>query len=197
MIYTTKYFSQKADINVRTFSTTLDKAILAESKAQNQFRNFTGDQFDIFLSHSYLDKKIIYGIYLELEELGFSVYVDWIKDPELDRTNITSRNAIKIRQRLCESKCLFYATTNNSKRSTWMPWELGFMDGKNQKVAILPMTDDNEQFQRNEYLEIYPYIEKVSKIGSKNGILRVCENDDKFNSFDNWLAGENLKKRNS
>jgi hypothetical protein len=141
-----------------------------------------------------LDKKIIYGIYLELIEFGYSVYIDWLKDPGLNRTKVTGTNARKIRQRLYESKCLFYATTNNSKRSTWMPWELGFKDGNNQRVAILPMSEDDTPFLRNEYLEIYPYIEKATVSGSSKEILWVCENAYEYNSLDNWLNGELLKK---
>jgi hypothetical protein len=100
MVYSTKYFEQIADNNLRTFSNTIETAIIAESKRQNEFSNFTGDQFDIFLSHSFLDKKIIYGIYLELTKLGYSVYIDWLKDPELNRTNVTIETADKIRERL-------------------------------------------------------------------------------------------------
>ena len=117
MIYTTKYFKQIAENNLRTFSNTIEKAILNENKTQNEWSNFTGDKFDIFLSHSYLDKKIIYGIYLELTKLGYSVYIDWLKDPALNRTKVTSETADKIRERLFQSRCLFYATTTNSKRT--------------------------------------------------------------------------------
>ena len=190
MIYSTKYFEQIADSNLRTFSNTLEKAIITESKSQNEFSNFTGDEFDIFLSHSFLDKKIIYGIYLELTKLGYSVYIDWLKDPELNRTKVTSETADKIRERLFQSKCLFYATTTNSKRSSWMPWELGFMDGNNQKVAILPMTENHEtEFSRMEYLELYPYIEKQTVSGSTEKKLWVCESAKRYTTFDRWITG--------
>ena len=45
--------------------------------------------FDIFLSHSFLDKSEVQGLYQELTDFGFTVYVDWIVDPHLDRTNVT------------------------------------------------------------------------------------------------------------
>lgn len=194
MIYSTKYFEQIADNTLRTFSSTLEKAILTENKSQNEWLNFTGDEFDIFLSHSYLDKKIIYGIYIELRNLGYSVYVDWLKDPELNRTKVTSKTASKIRERLFQSRCLFYATTTNSKRSSWMPWELGFMDGNNQRVAILPMTENHEkEFLRMEYLELYPYIEKATVSGSGVEKIWVCENSKLYTTFDKWLNGKPLE----
>ena len=43
------------------------------------------DKFDIFLSHSYDDRKIIPALKRELESLGYSVYVDWIHDKLLSR----------------------------------------------------------------------------------------------------------------
>ncbi|WP_416850670.1 hypothetical protein [Flavobacterium sp. LT1R49] len=36
----------------------------------------------------------------ELSNQGYSVYVDWIIDPELDRNNITKKSATLIRSRL-------------------------------------------------------------------------------------------------
>ena len=37
--------------------------------------------YDIFLSHSSSDAEIVAGLKLEIEDLGFSVYVDWIEGP--------------------------------------------------------------------------------------------------------------------
>ena len=49
--------------------------------------------FYIFLSHSFLDKDEVEGLYIELTNQGYSVYVDWIIDPHLDRTNVTKASA--------------------------------------------------------------------------------------------------------
>jgi len=194
MFYTTRYFEQMTESNLRTFSYTLEKAIITESKKINEWYSAAGDEFDIFLSHSYLDRKIIYGIYLELTRLGYSVYIDWLKDPELNRDEVSKESADKIRQRLFESKCLFYATTANSNHSNWMPWELRVMDGYNQKVVILPLIENHQdEFLRLEYLELYPYIEKGTIRGTEEKILWVFENKTYYTSFDNWLEGELLK----
>lgn len=97
-------------------------------------------QFDIFLSHSFSDKKLILGIWLSLEDLGYKVYVDWINDRELSRSSVTKETARVLRARMLSCKSLFYATTTSSSSSKWMPWELGFKDGHNRKAAILPVT---------------------------------------------------------
>ena len=76
----------------------------------------TTKTYDIFLSHSVRDAELILGMKGTLEDLGYSVYVDWIEDPQLDRTKVTSATADKLRQRMNSSKSLFYVTTANSPK---------------------------------------------------------------------------------
>lgn len=85
--------------------------------------------FDIFLSHSFLDKDEVEGLYIELTRMGFKVYVDWIIDPHLDRTNVTKESATIVKKRLHSSKSLLLAVSINAATSKWMPWELGYVDG--------------------------------------------------------------------
>lgn len=129
------------------------------SSAINENRRLS--YFDIFLSHSFKDKKYIYGLYLELTSKGYSVYVDWIIDPQLKRDNVTKETVNRIRQRMKQSRSLIYATSENASNSKWMPWELGFMDGNKGRCAILPITDyDDDVFEGQEFLSAYPYISK-------------------------------------
>jgi hypothetical protein len=93
--------------------------------------------FTIFLSHSYLDKTLILGITEYLEKMGYVVYVDWREDTQLSRDNVTKETAALVRTRIMQSASLFFATTDSAKDSKWMPWELGYMDGKKGKSAIL------------------------------------------------------------
>jgi hypothetical protein len=79
--------------------------------------------YDIFLSHSSKDAELILGVKGILEDLGYSVYVDWIEDPQLDRGNVTKTTADILRERMKYSKSLFYVTTDNAEKSKWMPWE--------------------------------------------------------------------------
>lgn len=43
------------------------------------------ERYDIFLSHSFDDARVVKVIKELLEEKGFKVYVDWIEDEHLDR----------------------------------------------------------------------------------------------------------------
>lgn len=96
--------------------------------------------FDVFLSHSYLDKELIVGITEGLERLGWVVYVDWREDTQLNRDKVTKETAEIVRSRIIQSKSLFFATTDGALDSRWMPWELGYMDGKKGKAAIFPVS---------------------------------------------------------
>lgn len=88
-----------------------------------------------------MDKEVVKGLYNTLTEQGFSVYVDWIVDPDLNRSFVTKESAEKIRKRMDQSRSLLYAISTNAEMSKWMPWELGYVDGiPGHKCAILPVT---------------------------------------------------------
>lgn len=173
------------------------------------------DQFDIFLSHSYQDKEIIPHLKKTLENLGFRVYVDWINDKFLSRENVDKKTAALLQKRMNQSRSLFYATSQNSKNSKWMPWELGYFDGiKNKRVAILPINKDinsSENFGGQEYLSLYHYIsinmlsrdlfhkhmfmepnylKKMKKYWDTIPKLFINESNEKFVLFEEWLEGE-------
>ena len=95
--------------------------------------------FDIFLSHAFDDKELLEGSLLLLEDLGYSVYLDWKNDPQLDRTKVTTATADTLRKRMHSCRCLFFAVTPEAKDSVWMRWELGWKDGDNSRVAVLPI----------------------------------------------------------
>lgn len=65
--------------------------------------------YDIFLSHSSKDAEVVLGVKLALEDLGHSVYVDWVEDPQLDRSKATKETARILRERMACCRCLFYA----------------------------------------------------------------------------------------
>src|SRR6266498_5013027 len=119
--------------------------------------------YDIFLSHSYEDAELIYGVKKLIEDLGLTVYVDWIEDAKLDRSKVSTATAAVLRARMRCSSSLIYAHSANSPKSKWMPWELGYFDGfKPSQVWILPLvaTSDSE-FENQEYLGLYPPVEKL------------------------------------
>lgn len=190
-------FDQKSLINRAKQKTTLTKTasvILNEDAATSQQKT----SFDIFLSHSFKDAETILGVKLTLEDMGYSVYVDWITDVGLSRHSVTKDTAELLRLRMSQSKCLFYATTDNAPQSKWMPWELGFMDGQKQKSSILPISATQSaanDYKGQEYLGVYPYITKGKAVGSTTDSLWVHETPNVYVSFQRWLNGELPTKR--
>ena len=76
---------------------------LTASAAANTLRtaskSATGS-FDIFLSHSVRDARVILGVRDWLTSQNLSVYVDWIDDPELDRTAVSRATAARLREQM-------------------------------------------------------------------------------------------------
>jgi hypothetical protein len=184
---------QKAQRKFGSFAKSESSKVLNEST-----RTFSATKtYDIFLSHSYLDADEIEALKEVFEDHKFSVYVDWIEDKQLRRDNVTIDTAKTIKQRLRSCKTLVYAFSINSPNSKWMPWELGFFDGYNGKVSVLPLTDTptgQESYKGVEFVGIYPYITKTKNL-AQNETLYVNEADDIYVEYLKWLKGENPTKR--
>lgn len=126
-------------------------------------KSATSGAFDIFLSHSFRDAELILGVKEILESSGQTVYVDWISDPQLDRSQVVVSTAHKLRQRMGQCSGLVYASTKAATHSKWMPWELGYFDGLrgSENVAIMPLiSDSGEHPIGQEYLGLYPMVQE-------------------------------------
>lgn len=144
---------------------------------------------DIFLSHSSRDKKLIDGIAMILGDYGYSVYIDWRDDPQLDRANVNKATAQTLRERMNSCKGLFYVSTENAQQSSWMPWELGYKDGKNGRVAIVNIRKESSAFIGREYLSIYPDVRERTAQGETQKSLWLYDETGKYVSLKRWLTG--------
>lgn len=159
--------------------------------------------YDIFLSQTIRDAEIVLGVYDFLTEMGFTVFCDWIAAPEAHRCAVTPSNAAFIRTTMSTSASLLFLDTENADQSLWMSWELGWFDGQNGHVAVLPVVNDERQYYRGrEFLGLYPYIEV-----DENGQLKVVRppatslrgitlfEAPNSKSFDRWkLEGEEFMR---
>lgn len=174
-----------------------------EKKASNILKEnasgtYRSKNYDIFLSHSYWDAEEILKLKSLIERFGYRVFVDWYEDELKDRTKVSKQTANLLKSVMDNCKSLFYAFTENSKHSLWIPWELGYMDAKKDRVAILPILEIDkvtEKFTGTEYVGLYPYVTITkSEIGRK----KVWINDgDKYVDFNAWLNGEKPYKHNT
>lgn len=156
--------------------------------------------FDIFLSHSIKDSDLVDGARLELEDKGYTVYVDWIVDAQLDRSAVTAETAAALRKRMLQCNTLIYIHTDNSPKSKWMPWELGFFDGaKGGRVSVMPvLKNSSDYFKGQEYLGIYPTIDFTANDKDSRETLWAQRSSDEYASFENWkLDPSSIRKRSS
>lgn len=181
----------------RTFrmdSSTVRNKVLTE----NRQIFFAKSTYDLFLSHSYLDKSLVYTIVDLFNHAGYSVYVDWMVDTQLDRNNVTPGTAKSLRGRMDTCQGLAYISTDNISTSKWCPWELGYMDGKrNGRCAILPVLDsETAGFSGREYLGIYPFIDyEINKSGNKYEFwVNDPVNNQNYVSLNEWLTGKDPYK---
>lgn len=181
--------AQQKTGSLRTAKTVLKEEV-ATAKAKTSF--------DIFLSHSTSDAEIILGVKGVLEDHGKTVYVDWLEDPQLDRTNVTAANAEVIRMRMRQSKSLVYVHTENSGSSKWMPWELGYFDGFNGAVAILPVTRTQQtSFEGQEYLGIYPYLDEAPAQGSATKEMWINKSSSASQRWTTWVGNPSAFRKTS
>lgn len=147
--------------------------------------------FDVFLSHSVKDADVILGIVAALNKQGLKVYVDWMVDPQMDRSRVTPETAERLRQRMRQSASLIYAQSLQSASSKWMPWELGYFDGFRSAVAILPIAQTSQEgFAGQEYLGLYPYIDgsaAVLWVNRGSAPERLFRGPVGYKQFGEWL----------
>ena len=139
-----------------------DISNVSETRVLNE--NYTvfskKESYDLFISHSSLDKKLILTLIDLFNNAGYSVYVDWIDDKNLDRNNVSPKTANVIKNRISNCRGLSYIATRNIVNSKWCPWELGLADGiLNGKSCILLVMEKSSTFKGLKYLGLYPYIE--------------------------------------
>jgi hypothetical protein len=72
--------------------------------------------------------------------------------------------AERLKDRIVESGRMVVVASMAGKNSRWVPWELGFADGKlgPQNIAVLPVAEDNGKWQGSEYLGLYSEIKKTT-----------------------------------
>jgi hypothetical protein len=117
------------------------------------------------MSHSNEEARVIAGVKLIVERhTRLSVYVDWIDDAQMDRSQVTPQTAGMLRQRMRHSRFLLYVTSQAAPKSKWMPWELGYFDGlRPDRVGILPIVrTSGDSFTGHEYMGLYPSYELIN-----------------------------------
>ena len=93
-----KFFTRSDARSAANRAQAKSKHIMLDSVLNEAIKNQERqNSFDIFLSHAVKDADLILGVKTLLEESGFTVYVDWIIDPLLERALYTTKkdNSLK------------------------------------------------------------------------------------------------------
>ena len=177
-------YARERGVRTRYFSA---RDVLNEGRVTDSTKTY-----DIFLSHSSKDMELIAGLKLILNDLGYTVYVDW-NDNELDPNNVTPRTAEVLRERMACCRSLVYAFSENASNSKWMPWELGYFDALNKsRVAVLPITTTAKySFKGSEFVGLYYFIQIDTIKGQNKKAIWVYDKDNKYVIFSSWLQGVN------
>ncbi|ERG68203.1 MULTISPECIES: TIR domain-containing protein [Exiguobacterium] len=151
-----------------------------------------GKKYDVFISHSFHDAEVIHGLKIFIENIySLDVYIDWIDDPELDRSQVNKSTADRLRSRMNNCKTMLVAYSESSPESKWVPWEIGYFDSKVGRIAILPITKtytNSEEFIGQEYLSLYSYGVHGT---NENGEITIWiqDNPNKYIDLARWVTG--------
>ncbi len=71
----------------------------------------------------------------------------------------------------------------------WCNWEVGIADAfklSKRKIALFPLADNSGAWNGNEYLQIYPYIQKNQRQSGGEGYY-VWYPDKTWETIEDWL----------
>lgn len=94
-----------------------------------------------------------------------------------------AETAKRLKDRIKRAKKLIYVVTNDSLKSVWCSWELGFADCDKgvEDVALLAIKPNNGRWKHNEYLQQYPWI------GYEKNLFRVTMPNGESMPLYDWL----------
>jgi len=143
------------------------EARFTDAQATNLSRKSLSGRTTIFLSHSHQDADLILPAMNMLLSMGLEVYVDWL-DPAMPSTT-SAATAAKLKEKIVECQRFVVLLSENSVNSKWVPWELGYADGKKpiKDIGIFPIKRNSftldSLFDGLEYMELYPVIKEGVK----------------------------------
>lgn len=153
------------------------------------------ESYDVFVSYSRKDEKIVHDIINQLEKEGFTIWYDINGIESGDAFKKVIVNAIK------NSKVVLFISSVNSNKSTWTAKEIAL--AIDEKKPVIPLKLDDGQYNdevrfdliNSDYIdyrkkssrkEVFPYLVKTlrNKCNIKGPI--VTDTTDKKNQYHLW-----------
>jgi hypothetical protein len=114
----------------------------------------------VFLSHKHDEVESLKHTIKLLKNCKVDIYVDWMDTGMPKKTCYKTAERLKEKIKDCDRFIL--VGTEGAINSKWCNWELGqgdILKFENDKLAILPIKKDYEDYSGNEYIELYPTIQ--------------------------------------
>lgn len=114
--------------------------------------------YDLFVSHSYQDKEQVRSFVKKANAAGLSCYVDWTADREFLRRSLVSQYTEEVLKfRMQHAKKLAYLSSERSRASKWVAFELQYYRDIVQREILMIVLDgeDLHDFSIVESLDAY------------------------------------------
>ncbi|MGT2593427.1 TIR domain-containing protein [Vibrio cholerae] len=132
--------------------------------------------FDIFISHAFLNADLVEDLVCHLNELGLVAFVDWKNDrQDLNRSksNLYTKEVLELRMR--QSRTLLLIRTKESDSSTWVSWEIEYFSSLQKKIAVLNTNDNSPERGIIEALPKAKYLDNKLFISENNKKTDIVE----------------------
>ena len=94
-------------------------------------------RYDVFLSHSSYDMKLLLKLKQRLNAEGKVIYIDWVNDKVMmNRRNQNEDTWTALKLRMDESDKMLFVMTDNSLRSEWTRKEIEYFKTQNKEVVV-------------------------------------------------------------
>lgn len=134
--------------------------------------------FDVFISHNSKDEDKIIDFFKSLNEKHYVAYIDWVNDKfDLKREWCNASTAEVIKERIRQSRVFVLYLTEQTLKSQWCPWELGYADALGKKICIFQRFKSDSKIP--EFYSAYPEL-----VFSNQPIIRLNGEDI---PFDKWI----------
>jgi len=155
------YMSEKTNFNMKPLD--LFQKIENDSIQNNKF-------YDLFISHSFQDNKLVNKIKIHLNKMNLNVYCDWLSDNDfLKRKDAGEYTKAILKKRIEQSiKVLFIKTnhTNNQLNnfySEWVEMEISYAKSIKKPIECIDFSDSNQ----GEFA-LYKYNKEMKELVNDN-----------------------------
>ncbi len=169
--------------DVRYFSVEKRRSVeLNESRTRYAMAS---EKIKVFLSHKHdEDPDVIENVKALFLSVGSSLYIDWQDQSMPEITSVETAENLK--NAIRGTRKFVVLATPLSIKSIWIPWEIGLADQMKglPNMAMLPILDPGETWEKREYCRLYDRIVEVDGVWS---VMGPSNSYSVKTSLYNWL----------